>query len=211
MDGVVIDSMVYHYKAWSSVLKNLGINISKTELYKREGEKGYNTIRYFAGKYNTRLSGEELEKILKEKEKIFKKISRPELFPGISEILDFLKNQKLPLGLVTGTSYDEVLKILPEDIFKKFDIKVTGDMLKKGKPDPEAYLLASEMLNIKPDKCLVIENAPYGITSAKNAGMTCIAICTSLEEYHLAAADKIILTFKELKDFLTGIQFEKPY
>jgi len=78
---------------------------------------------------------------------------------------------------------------------------VTGDSVKKGKPHPEPYLKAASVLGLRPKQCLVVENAPFGIASAKKAGMFCIAITTSLPRDYLKQADIIV---DRLED-ITGI------
>ena len=91
----------------------------------------------------------------------------------------------------------EVKKILPKNIFAKFDTIVTADMLKRGKPHPLPYLTAAKNLKIAPAKCLVVENSPLGVLSAKNAGMFCVAVTTSLPKCYLKKAD-IVIDLKEL-------------
>ena len=174
----------------------------------REGEKGVGSIRHFTKKYGITLSHDEIVKYTNEKEELFKKLPKPEIFPGIPEILNSLKKRIIPLALVTGTSYDELKEILPHEIFEHFEVKITGDMVNNGKPDPEPFLLASHKLNIQPERCLVVENAPFGIASAKDAGMTCIAICSSLNANYLKDADIILFSIDELNQFLTQINFE---
>ena len=78
---------------------------------------------------------------------------------------------------------------------------VCGDHVKKGKPHPEPYLRAAKILDLRPQECTVIENAPYGIESAKRAGMFCIALTTSLPQAYLKKADMIV---DRLED-ITGI------
>ncbi|MBU1628423.1 HAD family phosphatase [bacterium] len=207
MDGVIVDSMPYHYDAWNQVFKDLGINISKTELYMREGEKGAFSLDYFTRRAGINLTKEELAENLDKKEAIFKKISKPKVFPLIEDIIHGIKDKGISTGLVTGTSYNEAAKLLPLEIFNSFDVIVAGDMVIKGKPDPEPYLMASKKLGISPEKCLVVENAPNGITSAKGAGMFCIAICTSLEQEYLKEADEIFSNFDDLKNYLLKTNF----
>ena len=64
--------------------------------------------------------------------------------------------------------------------------------VKKGKPHPEPYLKAAEALSLKPAQCLVVENAPFGIESAKRAGMFCVAVATSLPKEYLKGADTVV-------------------
>ena len=102
------------------------------------------------------------------------------------------------LGLVTGTSRHEMEKILPRSLRALFEVSVTGDEVTQGKPYPEPFLKALAMLKL-PAKCaVVIENAPFGIESAKRAGLFCIALETSLPKSYLRQADCVIRSFEEL-------------
>ena len=75
---------------------------------------------------------------------------------------------------------------------------VVGEEVKKGKPDPEIYLITAEKLNIEPEKCLVFEDSPPGVESAKRAGMKVIGILTTHSKEELNKADLVINNFSEL-------------
>ncbi|MGA1871441.1 MAG: HAD family hydrolase [bacterium] len=189
MDGVITDTMPYHFEAWHRVFTSMGIQLDKLEIYKREGEQGLVSITQLADKYGLQLSLEEKEELLREKEKIFNKIALPTIFPGISQFIRSLKDQGYLLGLVTGTSRKELEHILPKSIYNFFHAVVTGDSVKQGKPAPDPYCKCMNQLHIRPEEALVIENAPYGIKAAKQAGAFCIAIATSLPAEYLHEAD----------------------
>ena len=102
------------------------------------------------------------------------------------------------MGLVTGTPGKEIKNILPERIAKLFDCIVAGDQVKKGKPNPEPYINAAKTLNLNPSECVVVENGPFGIKSAKGAGMFCFALTTSLPENYLKGADIVVDALGEI-------------
>lgn len=79
---------------------------------------------------------------------------------------------------------------------------VTGDRVKRGKPDAEPFLTAAKALGFDPKQCLVFEDAPAGISAARDAGSTVVALRGTVEEQHLADADLIIDNFEQL--ILTG-------
>jgi beta-phosphoglucomutase len=130
--------------------------------------------------------------IFREREKVFKKYFRRFLFRDAPEFIRCLKGKGYVLALVTGTPALEIQRILPKKLLECFSVVVAGDKIKKGKPYPEPYLAAAKQLGVKPSKCVVIENAPFGITAAKRAGMWCIAITTSLPEEYLKQADMVV-------------------
>ena len=110
-----------------------------------------------------------------------------------------MRRQGFRLGLVTGTARHELLKILPKGLRKFFDAIITGDEVTHGKPHPEPYQKALKMLQCKKSDAIVIENAPFGIQSAKAAGLKCFAIETSLPKKYLKQADFVFHSFKHLK------------
>ena len=204
MDGVVVDSMPYHYRAWKQVFRSLGINLDKLEIYKREGEQGIGSISSILADHGIHISVDERKKLLRKKEMLFKKMASPRLFPGIESLIKDLKREGYSLGLVTGTSRGEIDYVLPSHLIKSFDVVVTGDNVRRGKPAPDPYIKAIMDLKIKPDDAVVIENAPFGILSAKKAGTFCIAITTSLSGEYLQDADIICDSLEEVRKLILG-------
>ena len=82
----------------------------------------------------------------------------------------------VPTGLVSS-SYrvlvDAALDVVGAD---RFDVSVAGDEIARGKPDPMPYLLACERLGVKPDRCVVLEDAANGVASAEAAGCMVVAV-----------------------------------
>jgi len=212
MDGVIVDSMPYHYDSWLQIFQSLGIYVDKTEIYQREGERGLVTLSEILGANGKDLSFADRERLLREKEILFKKMASPRLFPGIEVLIGDLKREGYALGLVTGTSREEIDSVLPARLIETFDVIVTGDSVERGKPSPEPYLKALAGLRIKPFDAVVIENAPYGIRSAKSAGIYCIAITTSLPKAYLKEADLVCDSLEEVKSLILGhgLGFEVP-
>jgi beta-phosphoglucomutase len=103
---------------------------------------------------------------------------------------------------VSGTPLSEIKAILPQKIHRLFDLTVAGDQIKEGKPNPEPYLTAARILRINPKDCVVVENSPFGITSAKRAGMFCIALTTSLPKEYLKKADMVVDRLEEIIPFV---------
>ena len=121
---------------------------------------------------------------------------------GIKGFLFELKDRQYNLALVTGTRLEVVKKVLQVGLNDIFKVIVTGESVNKGKPDPEPYEKAVEELGARKEDCIVIENAPAGITSAKNAGLTCFAVQTSLPEEYLKDADRIFRDIDDVSKFL---------
>ena len=124
------------------------------------------------------------------------------LYDGVQELIENLKANGLQLALVTGASHQRLMGTDITSFLNQFDVLITGDQVSQGKPSPEPYLLGAQKLGAIISECLVIENAPMGIKSAKEAGMCCIAICSTLDKEHLAQADTILNTIGELSSLL---------
>ncbi|MEK6764787.1 MAG: HAD family phosphatase [Planctomycetota bacterium] len=202
MDGVIVDGMPYHIRSWKEALSTIGMSVSDLEIYLMEGMTGRETMEIFASKSNTSLSDETVENVIKLKRRIFNDIFTVTLMKGVKDFLFELKKRRYNLALVTGTRLEVVKKVLQMGLNDIFKVIVTGERVNKGKPDPEPYLKAVDELGARKEDCIVIENAPAGITSAKNAGLTCFAVQTSLSEEYLKDADKIFQDIDGVSKFL---------
>jgi beta-phosphoglucomutase len=198
MDGVIVDSMPYHFLAWYEALRPYGVRVSCFDVYAKEGERWSKSLKDFLQKEGIRPTRNLLCEIFSFRQKIFKKYFKRFIFKDADAVLRSLKKRGCLLSLVTGTPDYEVKKILPHKLYRVFDAIVAGNNVKKGKPHPEPYLKAAKMLKLNPRECLVIENAPYGIESAKRAGMCCIAVSTSLPREFLSKADFIVDRLNEI-------------
>jgi HAD superfamily hydrolase (TIGR01509 family) len=198
MDGVIVDSMPYHFLAWYEALRPWGVRISCFDVYSKEGERWEKTLKYLLTKAKIKATPQVLKKIFSQRQKIFRRYFKRSIFKGTEEFLYCLKRKGYLLGLVTGTPYVEVRAILPQRIRGLFDSIITGNEVKNGKPHPEPYIKAALELNVQVSQCVVVENAPLGITSAKSAGMHCIAITTSLPREYLKGADIVVNDLRQI-------------
>lgn len=98
------------------------------------------------------------------------------VMPGAGELLDALRDEGVPVGLVTSSLReiaDAVLKAVGRD---RFDVVVTGDDVARPKPDPEPYLTAAGLLGVEPVRCVVLEDSPSGVAAATAAGCAVVAV-----------------------------------
>jgi len=202
MDGVIVDSMPYHFIAWYEALRPLGIRVTCFDVFAKEGERWDKSLKYFLGQKRIKPTKTVMRKIFSRRQEIFKKSFKRFIFHGASELLRCLKKKGYCLALVSGTPLDEINRILPLRLKALFHAVVSGDSVRQGKPHPEPYLKAARLLGVEPPSCAVIENAPYGIASAKSAGMFCIAVATSLPSSYLKGADAIVQSLEEIPAFI---------
>ncbi|MCZ7399806.1 MAG: HAD family phosphatase [Candidatus Methanoperedens sp.] len=208
MDGVLVDSMPYHADAWKTVFAEVGIHINREDIYDIEGSNHEGIIRLVFRKAGRTPTHEDFNVLANKKMEIFTKTNKVTVFPGIYECLELLKNKCL-LGVVSGSDRAVVMGLLLRFFPNTFDAVVSGNDVKEGKPSPEPYLKAVGMLKLEKDECIVIENAPLGVESAKRAGLFCIAIPTYVEAHRLKGADVVLETHGMLKEYIERLFFER--
>lgn len=199
MDGVITNTMPDHFRCWKIIFRRYGIPVSQLDIYSREGQKGIISIKEIFAKYHKPITPKKNLEILRAKETLFKKMVKPRFIVGARSFLRFLHRRNIKLSLVTGTSRHELHQILPDYLYDLFSVIVTGTDVKHGKPHPEPFLKALKLLKLKPREALVIENAPLGIQSAKQAGLRCLALASSLPKQFLHEADAVFSSIKEMR------------
>ncbi|MBP5455026.1 MAG: HAD-IA family hydrolase [Paludibacteraceae bacterium] len=211
MDGVLFDSMPNHAKAWCTAFEDLGIHFTPYDAYMREGMTGTSTIyQAFTRQLGRDASEEECKRIYKVKCEIFESLPEAKPMPHVLEVLQTVQRAGLDIYIVTGSGqhslFDRLNTHFP-NIFSR-EKMVTAYDVKKGKPDPEPYLMALKKGNFKADQAIVIENAPLGVKSAVDAGIFTIAVNTGIlkdEELSKNGADVIYHTMEELLSNLPEI------
>ncbi|MCB4790777.1 MAG: HAD family phosphatase [Elusimicrobia bacterium] len=199
-DGVIARTMEDNYRAWKVALKGHKVCFSKKEYFLLEGMNVKNVARKLLGKKNNR-SGL-VDKICKAKDDYYLNNNSFSLYSGVKTLISRLRKKGYKLGLVTGASKVRLVKSAGADFLKRFEAVITGDMVRKPKPDPLPYLLAAKAMSVNPAQCLVVENAPLGIESAKNAGMFCVAVASTLNKKYLKKADIVIDRIQMLEGLL---------
>ncbi|MEX2247435.1 MAG: HAD-IA family hydrolase [Dehalococcoidia bacterium] len=207
LDGVVIDSMDFYRRAWVTAFrKTAGIDIDPVEIYKREGEQKDETARAL---YRMHRDGdpdqETIRRITDAKEREYRRLFDLQIMPGIEDLIKSLKSKGVRLGLVTGSTSLETKFAKRPDFLKLFDVQITADDTKNGKPHRQPYAKAVERLGVAAEDCCVVENAPYGIESARGAGLLCFALRGNslLPDSALHGADFICSDVSELAGYLT--------
>jgi beta-phosphoglucomutase len=206
MDGVITDTMPIHLKAWQEAFRPCGIFVDKMDVYLREGMQSRAMAQEIAKEKGICLGNEDLDRIVAEKTRIFdsEASANAKAYDGVPATLRMLRNNGMRTALVTGSKASSADKVLrAAGVRELFDVIVTGDDTKKGKPDPGPYLKGIEKTGVDRLDCVVVENAPLGIRSAKAAGVDyVIAVTTTLEPSCLREADDIMESFSDLEQCL---------
>ncbi|MCQ6963776.1 HAD family hydrolase [Methanolobus chelungpuianus] len=207
MDGVLTDSMPYHARAMENVFNELGISIDPQDIYEREGEKTGDVVRFLLEKETNEPSKYDVGSIVEKYVGEFRRIAELRVFGGMEACLHQLK-KKFLLAVVSGSDKPIVYDIMESKFPGVFDVIVTGDDVRHGKPAPDPYLKAVAMLKIGKDECFVVENAPMGVDSALSAGLCCVGVPTYLESGKLKRADLLFRDHRELVDRLMRLEPE---
>ncbi len=195
-DGVVVKSMEQHFEAWRKAFAEQGVEITADEFFILEGQ-GIHTISHKIGKEHG-LSPEQVEQIKDRKMNYYNQYMTIEFYDYFHDMLQNLKSRRIPMGIVTGGTRSRVSAIIEHYFEHTFSCVVTVDDVERGKPFPDPFLAGAQKLHLEPESCVVVENAPMGIEGAKKAGMTVIAITTTLADHFLTQADYICHDFKEV-------------
>ena len=138
---------------------------------------------------------EEIEEWASRKEQYYREMVKDklEILPGVNELLNLLKGRGFKLA-IGSSGPPENVELLVEtlDIKNYFDGIITAAEVKRGKPHPDVFFIAANTVKVKPENCVVIEDAPVGIQAAKKANMLAIALTTTHPEEELTASDLII-------------------
>jgi HAD superfamily hydrolase (TIGR01509 family) len=172
LDGVLVDSMPFHYRAWKKAFKEIAsVHVDEKLIYSLEGMSGKQLIKkVFQLKEFTDNS--KIEQINSKKKELFLGDLNFKCFPSVKTMINNLRCTK---GLVTGSTKKETDMILKKILTNsKFEHIITGDNVKKCKPDPQAFNLFLSKTGLKPEEVIVVENSPLGVQAARNSKMRCI-------------------------------------
>ncbi len=181
MDGVLFDSMPYHADAWSKVMTDAGFVFSREDVYMNEGRTGADTINTASlAQFGKSASKELIDSLCKTKCRIFDTYPPTPRMPGAIELVQKVKACGLTPMIVTGSGTPTLLDRIQSNFPGLFDENhiISSFHVKRGKPDPDPYLLALERGGLEPHEAIVVENAPLGVTAGVAAGLFTIAANT---------------------------------
>jgi beta-phosphoglucomutase len=201
MDGVIVDSLHYHYLAWDKMFRDRGGKVIEHTVLLHEGRNSREILPILMEETKVHIPENEWDDFIERKREYYRSIVELKYFPNVFETIQELKSRGLKTALVTASARKNMEKAIPEDKRQLFDVILTAENFRKAKPNPDPYLEAQKRLGVSVNECVVVENAPLGIEAAKNAGMICIAVETTLGREYLTQADFIINSIEELLGF----------
>ncbi len=198
LDGVIVNTIHYHYLAWEHMFSELGGSISEHSILLHEGRASREILPVLLEEAGVSIPESSYADFINRKREYYRSIVHVTEYPGVFDVIRALRERGLRTALVTASARKNLEKSLDPGKRALFDFLISGDEVHRAKPAPDPYLAAMNHLGLTPSDCLVVENAPLGIESAKNAGMRCIAIETTLDASYLQKADYIVHDVREL-------------
>ena len=196
MDGTLIDSMPYHVEAWTKVLEPLGYHFAPEHLLKTFGLRNEEIVR---DHLKLDRPEAELQRLIEEKEERYRGLVREcglALLPGARRWLDDLKAADWQQAIVSSAPRLNIAAVLQGTQLGDFmDAIVCAEDVERGKPYPDPFLLAADRLAIRPQRCIVVEDAPAGLEGARRAGMKTIGVLTTHE---VLEADGVVRSLEAL-------------
>lgn len=209
-DGVVINSADLHEKSWEILAEELGLTLPLDHF-----EKGF-------GKRNETIIGKmlcwsedhaEIIRLGNRKEEIYRELGIEKgisLVPGSKEFIEMLCRNSVPMSIGTSTERKNIdLVIEQNQLGGLFSGAVCTEDVSKGKPDPEVFLKAAELISVEPANCIVFEDSTHGIEAAIAAEMNPVGITTTNREIELleSGAQLVVerldeITLSILKDLI---------
>ena len=206
-DGVIADSERLHLRSYQEILAPEGITMSNEDYFNRY--LGYDDVGLFQALARDRamtMSDEQLASLLARKAVTLQQMLRDGgvLFPGAA---DFIRAAAadVPIAIASGALRHEILGVLESaDLADLFAAIVAAGDTEHSKPSPAPYLLAFERLQssergaLDARRCVAIEDSRWGLESARDAGLRCVAVATSYARDELAAAELIVGDLSQL-------------
>ena len=181
LDGTLVDSVASSERAWGSLARRRGLDEDETH-------------RFAMG----RPTRETIALLVPEDERVAEQgqVDRDEVddagtvvaYPGAAELLA----GPIPIAVVTSGSTELATARLRGAGLDPPEVMITADSITRGKPDPEPFLLGAQRLGVDPARCLVLEDAPSGIASARAAGIPVVAFRTTHPEAELEGATIVL-------------------
>ncbi|NND94784.1 MAG: beta-phosphoglucomutase [Flavobacteriales bacterium] len=199
LDGVIVDTVDAHFKAWKAMADELGVHFTEVENEQLKGVSRRDSMKSILKMGDIVKTEDELFDLTERKNAIYvdiiSKMTPQDILPGVVEFLRVLKKSEIAVAIGSSSkNAPTILKAVGLD--DMFEVVIDGNCITRSKPDPEVFLKGAEALHLDPSECLVLEDAISGVRAAKNAGMKVIGVG---EVEHLNEADLVVPDLENLE------------
>jgi beta-phosphoglucomutase len=179
LDGVIVNTAEFHYLAWKRIADEEGIPFDERINERLKGVSRMESLRIILERSPRAHSTAEIDAMAANKNDLYvgmlSRLSPESLLPGIPSLLIALRAAGVKTSIYSASrNTDRILDRLGNRA--QFDAVVTGNDVRKGKPDPEGLLLAARLMGVAPGACVVVEDAAAGLQAAAAAGMKGVGI-----------------------------------
>jgi len=179
LDGVIVDTAKYHFKAWSQLARSLDITFTEVDNEPMKGLSRKDSLDILLSHGEQAYTQEEKQEFLLIKNntylKLVKDMDESEVLPGVEELLALLKENNIKIAL--GSASKNARPILDKiGLTNRFDVIVDGNDVKRAKPDPEVFLKGASLLGCLPSSTIVWEDSAKGIDAALSGGFRSVGI-----------------------------------
>lgn len=197
LDGVLVDTVPLHFKAWKKMFNEYGKDFSFNE-YKQKVDG----IPRMDGAMAilTNLSDEELKKAASRKQSYYLEFLKQEGVKVYQTSVDLIKElRKNGIKIAVISSSKNCHFILDKaQMLSLVDVEINGNDITKGKPDPQIFLMALDRLGLKAGECIVFEDAVLGVEAGKKGGIATVGIDRHKDPQRLKGADLIVQDLSEV-------------
>lgn len=197
LDGVVVNTVQIHFKAWKRMFEEYGYEFS-FEDYKKKVD-GIPRIDGAKAIMKDKPMGE-VERAASKKQGYFREILEKESIPQFDTTINLvrkLKSKNIKVAVISSSK--NCFYILDKiNLTNTLDTIISGHDITKGKPDPQIFLMAAERIGVRPENCVVFEDALLGVEAAKRAGMICVGIDRYDDPGRLKRSDVIVKDLSEV-------------
>ncbi len=177
MDGTLVDSEKYHWRAWRATMADEGISLTYDQFLKTFGQRNDSILPQWLG---ANATTERIQRIGDAKEEVYRKLVHDgglAALPGATDWVKRLHQQKWPQAIASSAprrNVEVVLEVI--GLARYFEALVSAEDVTAGKPDPQVFQTGALRLGMPPARCIVVEDAPMGVEAARRANMRCIGV-----------------------------------
>ncbi len=197
MDGVLVDSAAAHLQSWTLMAEENGLSVTDSQVAATFGRQNRDIIPVLFGE----VTDSRLEALGDRKEALYRDLvrGRAPVVPGAERLVRGLADRGAKLAIGSSAPKANIDLVLEEmGLVDLFGVVVSGDEVTRGKPDPQVFTMACSRLGLAADRCVVIEDAPAGVTAAKRAGAKGVAVLIHHERSAFDGADLVVERLADL-------------
>lgn len=179
LDGVICDTAKFHFEAWKRLAEDYGYTLTEADNEELKGVSRVDSLKLILQKANTTLSPEQFEIDLVRKNewylKLVEEMDSTYLLDGVADFFEKAISLNIPLALGSA-SKNANLVLEKVGLLNKFNAIVDANFVVHGKPHPETFLKAAELIQIAPENCVVFEDSASGVQAAVSGKMFAVGI-----------------------------------